>query len=118
LIVVIDDCQRLGAGAGPNRPSAMADQLQSMAKKLGAPMIAVCSDARHPREALPAVWVDRIPAADVILLMEADPKEIETVTASSRLIRLHVVKNRGGERGELAFDFFPAFAKFVETQSP
>jgi replicative DNA helicase len=119
LIIVIDDCQRLGAGAGPpaNRLAAVADQLQSMAKKLHAPVIAVCPNVGDQREALPAAWVDRVPGADVILLMEPGPKEMETLTESTRLIRLHVVKNRGGERGRLAFDFFPAFAKFAETQS-
>jgi len=28
---------------------------------------------------------------------------------------LHIVKNRGGEKGKLAFDFFAAFSKFVEA---
>jgi replicative DNA helicase len=115
LIVVIDDCQRLGGG--PNPLAGVGDQLQSLAKKLGAPIIAVCSDVSSQCETLPAAWADRVPAADVILLMESDPKEMANTTAASRLIRLHVVKNRGGERGNLAFDFFPAFAKFVETRS-
>jgi replicative DNA helicase len=115
LIVVIDDCQRLGAG--PNPLAGVGDQFQSLAKKIGAPIIAVCSDVSSQRETLPAAWADSVPAADVILLMEPDPKDMVTATESSRLIRLHVVKNRGGERGTLAFDFFPAFAKFVENRS-
>jgi replicative DNA helicase len=28
---------------------------------------------------------------------------------------LHIVKNRGGEKCKLAFDFFPAFSKFAEA---
>jgi len=30
-------------------------------------------------------------------------------------LTLHIIKNRGGEKGKLAFDFVPAFSKFVEV---
>jgi len=28
---------------------------------------------------------------------------------------LHIIKNRGGEKGKLAFEFVPAFSKFTEV---
>jgi replicative DNA helicase len=30
-------------------------------------------------------------------------------------LMLHVVKNRSGEKGQIAFDFFPSFSKFAEA---
>lgn len=35
--------------------------------------------------------------------------------AHNRAIDLHIVKNRGGERGKLSFDFLPAFSRFAEA---
>jgi replicative DNA helicase len=36
-------------------------------------------------------------------------------TATRRSLDLHIVRNRGGERGKIAFEFVPPFSKFVEA---
>jgi len=41
--------------------------------------------------------------------------ERKPLSGSQHAIALHVVKNRGGEKATLRFDFFPASAKFTEA---
>ena len=33
----------------------------------------------------------------------------------NQALTLHIIKNRGGEKGKLAFEFVPAFSKFTEV---
>jgi replicative DNA helicase len=47
--------------------------------------------------------------------MEKDLERTKKFTEPNEAINLHVVKNRGGEKGKLAFDFFRAFSKFAEA---
>ena len=114
-MVVIDDCQFLGSSEREltNRFGMVAEALQRTAVDLEVPILAVCPDCRD-RGALPQIWSDRAPGADVILVMEIDPERTQKLTEPNLALTLHIVKNRGGERGRLAFDFYPAFAKFVE----
>jgi replicative DNA helicase len=51
------------------------------------------------------------------MVMEKDRERTKQLTEPNQAIALHIVKNRGGEKGKLAFDFYPAFAKFVEAES-
>ena len=67
------------------------------------------------RSSLPQIWSDRAPSADVILVMEIDLERTKKLIEPNQALALHIVKNRGGERGKLAVDFFPAFAKFAEV---
>ena len=49
--------------------------------------------------------------------MEIDLERTKKLTEPNQALALHIVKSRGGERGKLAFDFFPAFAKFAEVSA-
>ncbi len=51
------------------------------------------------------------------MVMEKDQVRTKKLTEPNQALTLHIVKNRGGERGKLAFDFQPAFAKFVAVES-
>jgi replicative DNA helicase len=115
-LVVIDDCQYLRSGEGEltSRFAMVAEALQRTAVNLEVPVLAVCPDLREDRSALPQIWTDLAPSADVILVMEVDLERTKKLTEPNLALSLHIVKNRGGERGQLAFDFYPAFAKFVE----
>jgi hypothetical protein len=47
--------------------------------------------------------------------LEIDLERTKKLTEPNQALALHIVKNRGGESGKLAVDFFPAFAKFAEV---
>jgi replicative DNA helicase len=115
-LVVIDDCQCLGSSERDltRRFAMVAEALQRTAVHLETPILALCPDLQKERSALPQIWTDLAPSADVILVMEIDLERTKKLTESNMALTLHIVKNRGGERGQLAFDFYPAFAKFVE----
>jgi replicative DNA helicase len=115
-MVVIDDCQCLASSEREltRRFAIVADALQRIAVHSEIPILAVCSDLREDLGALPQIWGERAPNADVVLVMEIDPERTKKLTEPNLALALHIVKNRGGERGHLAFDFYPAFAKFVE----
>jgi replicative DNA helicase len=55
---------------------------------------------------------ENIPNADVVMVMQMDLERTEKLTEPNQAIVLHIVKNRGGEKGKLAFDFFPSFSRF------
>ena len=116
LMTVIDDAQYLGdrGRLSADRLSMVAEQLQITAVNMNIPVIAVWSDLQNPRDASPHVWADRA-EADVILVMEPDAERSKKLTEPNQAMTLHIVKNRGGERGKLAFDFFPAFSRFAEV---
>jgi replicative DNA helicase len=118
IMAVIDDAQYLGDRDRPSadRLSIVAEQLQITAVHINIPIIAVWSDLQNTRDASPHVWADRA-EADVILVMEPDAQRSTKLTQPNQAITLHVVKNRGGERGALAFDFSPPFSRFDEPTS-
>jgi replicative DNA helicase len=60
-------------------------------------------------------WSEKIPGADVVLVMQRDPERTKMLIEPSQAIILHIVKNRGGEQYKLAFDFFPSFSRFQEA---
>ncbi len=115
VMVVVDDSQRLGPSdlALDSRLPFVTERLQGLAADLKLPLLATWPDLA--REGPPQEWAERVVGADVILVMEEDPERSKKLTEPNRAIDLHIVKNRGGERGKLSFDFMPAFSKFVET---
>jgi hypothetical protein len=116
LMVVIDDCQRLGDKTAPldARLPVIVEQLQALAAHAKLPLLAVWPDLTGRTEAAPHVWAERVVSADVIVVMENDATRTKQLTEADRAITLHIVKSRGGERGRLAFEFQPAFANFTE----
>jgi hypothetical protein len=118
-MVVIDDCQRLGEMSQPldARLPIVAEQLQSLAMNFESPLLAIWPDLGGEAKTAPPAWAERVASADVIMVMEKDTARTKQLTEPNQAITLHIVKNRGGEMGKLAFDFYPAFAKFAETES-
>ena len=118
VMAVLDDCQRLGPRDLPidDRLPIVAEELQGMAARLKFPLFATWPDLRRDRSAQAFTdWAERVGAADVILVMENDPERTKKLSEPARALNVHVVKNRGGERGALAFEFMPPFAKFTEV---
>jgi replicative DNA helicase len=118
-IVVIDDSQRLGAGEHSleARLPLACEQLKSVAKTLNAALFAVWPDLRENGEVAPQTWAERALAADVVMVLQEDPEQTKRLMGPAQAMSLHVVKNRGGDRGKLCFDFQPAFSRFVEAIS-
>jgi replicative DNA helicase len=116
--VVIDDCQRLGEmnQTLAARLPIVVEQLQELALNLQLPLCATWPDLSPNNEIAPQAWAEKVAGADVIMVMEKDLPRTKQLTEPNEAITLHIVKNRGGERGKLTFDFYPAFAKFVETE--
>lgn len=119
LMVVIDDCQRLGEmnESLDARLPIVVEHLQSLAFDLELPLLAVWPDLSGKAETAAHAWTERVASADVVMVMEKDSARTKQLTEPNQAITLHIVKNRGGERGKLDFDFYPAFAKFVEVES-
>lgn len=117
VMVVIDDCQRLGniEQKLTDRVALVVDELQRAAVSLQIPILAVCPDLREDRSSLPQMWSDRAPSADVILVMEIDLERTKKLIEPNQALTLHIIKNRGGEKGKLAFEFIPAFSKLTEV---
>ena len=117
VMVVVDDSQRLGPSDQPisNRLTPIAEQLQGIAVSRKIPVLAVWPELMEETKSSPYAWADKTPIADVILVMEKDLERTKKLTEPNQAINLQIVKNRGGEKGKLAFDFFPAFSKFVEA---
>jgi len=115
-MIVIDDCQRLGNSELKltDRVATVVAELQRTAVNLEVPIVAVHPDLGEHRS-LPQIWSDKAPSADVILVAEMDLERTKKLTDPNQSLTFHVVKNRGGEKGKLAFDFFPAFARFAEA---
>jgi replicative DNA helicase len=115
-MIVIDDCQRLGNSELKltDRVATVVDELQRTAVSLEVPIVAVHPDLGEDRS-LRQIWSDKAPSADVILVVEMDLERTKKLTDPNQSLTFHIVKNRGGERGKLAFDFFPAFARFAEA---
>ena len=116
-IIVIDDCQRLGEAHQQldARLPIVMEQLQELAAICKAPLVATWPDLDANAGALPQRWSENIPNADVVMVMQMDLERTKKLTQSNQAIIIHMVKNRGGEKGRLAFDFFPSFSRFEEA---
>jgi replicative DNA helicase len=119
IIAVVDDAQRLRPTGQPfdQQVALIADQLQATAVNSSVVLIAVWPDLHDEHHSSPQGWADKIPAADVVLVMERNVKRMEKLSPPNQAIKIHIVKNRGGERGSLDFDFAPAFSRFTELTS-
>jgi len=119
VLAVVDDCQRLGNRELParDRLALITERLQRAAVNLKIPILAVWPDLGEQPDTAPQAWAERVPDADVILVVEKDRERTKKLTEPNQAITLHIVKNRGGERGKLALDFYPALAKFVEASA-
>jgi replicative DNA helicase len=120
IFVVIDDCQRLGQRdqALADRLPIIAEQLQETAVNQKIPIFAIWPNLGDVGESEPQAWSERVASPDVILVLEKDPERTKKLTEPNQGMTLHIVKNRGGERGKLAFDFYPAVSNFIEVDSP
>ena len=116
MMIVIDDCQRLNGvhQARDARLQIIAEQLQQTALKFKLPVLAVWPDLEGGSSAAQR-WAEKTASPDVVLVMERDSTQRQSVDELRQAIILHVVKNRGGEKGRLAYEFAPAFATFTET---
>lgn len=114
-LIVIDDCQRLGpADQVPDaRLPIVSEQLQALAASLKTPLIATWPDLDGNAGSVQR-WSEKIPGADVVLVMQSDSQRTQKITEPNQAIVLHIVKNRGGEKGKLAYDFFPGSSSFKE----
>jgi replicative DNA helicase len=117
IIAVIDDAQGLISREAPleNRFAILADQLQATAVNLNIALFAVWPDSYDRHDTAPHAWADRIPAAEVVLVMERNGKRTEKLNPPNQAVTVRIVKNRGGARGSLDFEFAPAFSRFVEV---
>ena len=117
IIAVIDDAQYLGARDQPikNRLPMVAEQLQATSVTSNIPVVAVWPALYDTGGPSPQVWADSA-ETDVVLVMQQDVERTKKLTEPNQAIMIHIVKNRGGERGKLAFDFFPAFSRFAEAE--
>jgi replicative DNA helicase len=118
VLIVIDDCQRLGDQHQllEARLPIVVEQLQALATNLRLPLLAVWPHVDSQRETSPQIWAEKVASADVVMVMAKDSERTQKLTEPNQAITLHIVKNRGGERGKLAFDFNPAFSKFLEIE--
>jgi hypothetical protein len=94
--------------------ATLSDELQRTALSRQIPILAVWPNLREEPDSLPQIWSDRVPCADVILVIEPDSERTKKLTEPNQAMTLNIVKNRGCERGILAFEFYPAFSQFVE----
>ena len=119
IFVVIDDCQRLGRRdqALADRLPIVAEQLQETAVNLKTPIFAIWPNLGEIVESQPQAWSEKVASPDVILVLETDQEQTKKLTEPNQALTLHIVKNRGGDKGKLAFDFYPEVSKFVEVES-
>jgi replicative DNA helicase len=117
IFVVIDDCQRLGQRDQTlaDRLLTVTDELQQLAVNLIIPIFAIWPNLGTVAESQPQAWAEKVASPDVILVLEKDQERTKKLTEPNQAITLHIVKNRGGEKGNLAFDFYPPFSKFIEV---
>ena len=114
---VIDDCQRLGPmdQSLNGRLPILAERLHETAVNLNIPILATWPDLAEDRGNLPQIWSERVPSANAILVLSIDLERCKKVGESYQAVTLHILTNSAGEKGKLAYDFLPAFAKFVEV---
>jgi replicative DNA helicase len=118
-LVVIDDCQRLGVGEQPiqARVALVTEELRALAKRLDVALLAIWPDFREHGAVAPQIWADRAVAADVVMILQEDMERTKKLVEPARAMNIHIVKNRGGDRGRLFFEFEPAFSRFTEVSS-
>jgi hypothetical protein len=119
LVAVVDDCQRLdvrSAGGLDQRLRVIAERIQEAALRLQIAIFAVWPELGGDPQLPPEAWSERVPNVDVTMVLKTDSERTKKLTPPNQALTLHIVKNRGGEKGKLAFDLFPAFARFAEPE--
>ena len=119
LVAVVDDCQRLDVrsnGGLDQRLRVIAEGIQEAALRLQIPILVVWPDLGGGPELPPEAWSERVPNVDVTMVLQTDSERTKKLTPPNQALTLHIVKNRGGETGKLAFDLSPAFARFAEAE--
>jgi replicative DNA helicase len=117
--IVIDDCQRVGHQdqSLASRLPIVAEALQQLAITKNLPVLAVWPELSQSRRDPPQLWAELVPSANTILVMANQPTLPGEPTGGRHLLDLHIVRNRGGERGKIVFEFVPPFSKFVEADA-
>jgi replicative DNA helicase len=117
--VVIDDAQRLGERgfSVEARLPLVAERLEELAMKLDIPLLATwpALTASASTNIAPEEWAERVAGANAIIVMEEDAERTKQFTEPKRAITLHIVKNRGGEKTTINFDFSPGLSTFAEA---
>jgi replicative DNA helicase len=116
-IIVIDDCHRLGAADQTleARLPAIVEPLRGLATHWQASLFITWPDLDSAAGLAPERWAEKSLGVDVVAVMQADTARGKKLIEPNQAMVLHIVKNRGGEKGKLAFDFFPSFARFSEA---
>jgi replicative DNA helicase len=117
FVIVIDDCQRLipGEPSLRMRLSSLTEPLAAWARNMNAALLAVWPDLGENGRTAPQAWAEKALGADIVMVLAEDPERTDKLPDSARPMNLHLVKNSAGERGKIAFEFQPAFAKFTEV---
>ena len=99
LLVVVDDAERLGDGtlAIDARLPLVVERLSDLAARFDLPMIATWPELDP---GAPERWAERAAGATVMVLRDDGSGD-----AFTRRLTLHIVKNRGGEKANIALDF-------------
>jgi len=115
LMVVIDDSQRLGEHGSSleSRLPLVVEQLEDLATRLDVPLLATWPELK-PGGA-PQEWGERIAGAQAVMVIREYTERTQQSSEPSRAVRLHIVKNRGGEKATIRFDFSPGLSKFAEV---
>jgi replicative DNA helicase len=115
-LIVIDDCQRLAPvdQSLDTRLLTVIEQLQALATSYKAPLLATWPDLESNAGSVQR-WSEKIPGADVLLVMQTDAERTKKLTEPNQAIVLNIVKNRCGEKGKLSYNFLPGSSKFDET---
>ena len=66
-------------------------------------MLAVWPDLESGSAALAQRWAEKAASPNVVLVMDRDSTRTHSMDELRQAIVLHVVKNRGGEKGRLAY---------------
>jgi replicative DNA helicase len=113
LLAIIDDAQRLGDGsiAIDARLPLVVERLSDLAARLELPLLATWPESdRDP----PQRWAERAPGAAAVMVL----RDNGSSDAFTRRLELHIVKNRGGEKAKVAFDFTENLSKIIQVDRP
>ncbi|HTM09330.1 MAG TPA: DnaB-like helicase C-terminal domain-containing protein [Verrucomicrobiae bacterium] len=114
LLVTIDDAHRLGDAARPldERLPLVCEKLAGLALTCDIPLLATWPEPGAAAEA--ERWAERAVGADVVMVLRQEHPKADAV---AHRVALHIVKNRGGEKTTIDFDFTPGLAKFSQRAS-
>lgn len=122
IMIIVDGSRRLAPASllYDDSLAVVAEQLQLIGLEVKAPVLATwpdlrCRELSHNPHFLE--WGERIAGAEAVLVMENEMERTKKLTPPNRAIALHIVTNRGGEKGTVYFEFQAAVSKFIELSS-